>query len=87
MHVKPGPILADVKHSILATRLEIAVVGADPAGVVPKRAALRWVAIDRLETVAVSGATTKIARAVFAQRRSQALRSSASSGSSGRPNA
>jgi A/G-specific adenine glycosylase len=84
LRVKSGAMLAAAKHSILATRLELAVIEGTLTGNVPRSATLRWIAPDRLDTVAVSGATTKIARAVFAQRRSQDLRSAASSGSTGR---
>jgi len=84
LRVKAGTLVAAAKHSILATRLELAVIGAAVAGHVPRSAGLRWIAPHLLDTVAVSGATTKLARAVSAQRRSHDLRASASSGSSGR---
>ena len=47
----------------------------------------RWVRVDELRDVAVSGATTKIARAVAAQSRSHVRRSSPASGSRGRKSA
>jgi A/G-specific adenine glycosylase len=79
--VRTGALLASAKHSILA--LEGAL-----AGTAPRRADIRWLALDRLGTAAVSGATTKLARAVIAQRRSQErLASSTSSGSRGRAKA
>jgi A/G-specific adenine glycosylase len=77
-------VLLRTKHAILATRLAIDVVEAAAVASVPRRAALRWVALDRLGEVAISGATAKIARAVCAQRRSHDLLTSASSGSRGR---
>jgi adenine-specific DNA glycosylase len=80
-------VLLRAKHAILQTRLVLDVVEVAPASSVPKRAALRWVALDRLGEVAISGATTKIARAVCAQKRSHDLLTSASSGSSGREKA
>jgi len=80
-------VLLRAKHAILATRLVLDVVEAAPVSSLPRRAALRWVALDRLGEVAISGATTKIARAVCAQRRSHDFLTSASSGSSGRPKA
>lgn len=84
LRVRPGPVLLRAKHAILATRLTIDVVEAASAASVPHSSALRWVAIDRLGEAAISGATTKIVRAVDAQRRSHDLLTSASSGSRGR---
>src|SRR5882672_4290591 len=84
LRLHAGRILLRARHAILATRLAIDVVEAAPVANVPRRAALRWVALDRLGEVAISGATTKIARAVDAHRRSHDLLTSASSGSSGR---
>jgi A/G-specific adenine glycosylase len=87
LRLRARGVLLRAKHAILATRLVIDVVEAAPAARVSRRAALRWVAIDRLGETAISGATTKIARAVCAQRRSHDLLTSASSGSRGRLNA
>jgi A/G-specific adenine glycosylase len=81
LRVRGGRVLLQAKHAILATRLVIEVVEAAPVAAVPKRAALRWVALDHLDEAAISGATNKIARAVNAQRRSHDLLTSASSGS------
>jgi A/G-specific adenine glycosylase len=68
VRVRAGRILARAKHAILSTRLEIAIVEAAPSAAVPRRAALRWVALSRLDHAAISGATKKIARDVIAQR-------------------
>jgi len=87
LRVRPGRALLRAKHAILSMRLSIDVIDAAPLAAVPRRAALRWIALDRLDEVAISGATTKIARAVAAQRRSHDLLTSASSGSRGRVNA
>jgi A/G-specific adenine glycosylase len=87
LRLRARRVLLRAKHAILATRLAIDVIEAAPAAAVPRRAALRWVAIDRLGAAAISGATTKIVRAVEAQRRSHDLLMSASSGSRGRLNA
>jgi len=84
LRLHAGSLLLTAKHAILQTRLAIDVVEAAPLATVPRRAALRWVAPDRLDEVAISGATTKIARAVCAQRRSHEFRTPASSGSRGR---
>ena len=84
LRLHAGGVLLTAKHAILQTRLAIDVVKAAPLASVPRRAALRWVAPDRLDEVAISGATTKIARAVCAQRRSHEFLTSASSGSRGR---
>ena len=84
LRLRASRVLLRAKHAILATRLSLDVVEAAPIASVPRRAALRWVALDRLGEVAISGATTKIARAVCAQRRSHDLLTSASSESSGR---
>jgi A/G-specific adenine glycosylase len=84
LRVRTGRALLRAKHAILSMRLAIDVVEAAPVASMPRRAALRWVALDRLDDVAISGATTKIARAVAAQRRSHDLLTSASSGSRGR---
>ncbi len=83
-----GIVVARAKHAILTTRLAIDVVRARPLAAVPRRAALRWIELDRLDEVAISSATRKIASAVLAQRRSQdggdaRVSSSGSSGSSG----
>ena len=77
-------VLWRAKHAILARRLVIDVVDATPLSAIPRRAALRWVALERLGEIAISGATKKIARAVCDQRRSHDLLTSASSGSRGR---
>jgi A/G-specific adenine glycosylase len=82
--VRAGRVLLGAKHAILATRLTIDVVETAPVTTIPRRAALRWVALDRLDEVAISGATAKIARAVLSQRRSHDLLTSESSGSRGR---
>lgn len=78
-----GQVLLRARHSILSNRLVIDVIEATAATACPRRAALRWVSLDRLDEVAISGATKKIARAIAAQKRSHDLRSSASSTSSG----
>lgn len=83
LRLRTGPVLLRARHSILASRLVIEVVEATEASTRPKSAALRWVALGRLDEVAISGATKKIARAVAVQKRSHDLRSSASSASSG----
>lgn len=82
LHLRAGPMLLRARHSILASRLVIDVVEATAVSACPRRAALRWVAFDRLGEVAISGATKKIARDVVAQKRSHDLRSSTSSTSS-----
>ena len=87
LNLHAGRVLLRAKHAILANRLVIDVVEAAPVAACPRRAALRWVALDRVGEVAISGATKKIARAVLAQRRSKELLTSASSGSRGRVNA
>ena len=84
LRVRAGRVIFRAKHSILSSRLVINVVEAAPVAACPKRAALRWVELRGLDEVAISGATSKIARAVVAQRRSHDLLSSASSGSRGR---
>ena len=75
LHVRTGSIRVRAKHAILASRLAIEVVDAAPLEAVPRRAALRWVAPDRLGEVAISGATAKIARAMRACGRGRAARS------------
>jgi A/G-specific adenine glycosylase len=87
LRLRASHVLLRAKHAILATRLAIDVVEAAAVAAFPRSAALRWVAPDRLDEVAISGATKKIARAVLAQRRSQDLLTSVSSGSRGRLNA
>jgi 8-oxo-dGTP pyrophosphatase MutT (NUDIX family) len=82
--VRPGRALLQAKHAILATRLVIEVIETTPVTAAPRRTSLRWVSLSKLGEVAISGATKKIARAVAAQRRSHDVRTSASSGSSGR---
>lgn len=67
VRVRSRGVLLKSRHSILATRLTIDVVDTAPRLPVPRRAALRWVALDRLGDVAISGATAKIVRAVLAQ--------------------
>jgi A/G-specific adenine glycosylase len=84
LRVHAGGVLLHTKHAILASRLAIDVIEAVPLGGLSRRAALRWVPLDRLDDVAISGATAKIARAVVAQRRSHDLLTSSSSGSRGR---
>jgi A/G-specific adenine glycosylase len=66
--LRAGRVVAHAKHAILATRLSIDVVEATPKGPLPRLAALRWAALARLDEVAISGATKKIARAVLARR-------------------
>jgi A/G-specific adenine glycosylase len=68
VRLRPGRVVLRAKHSILATRLAIEVVEAAPTKAFPRRAALRWVALARLDETAISGATKKIAQAVLAQR-------------------
>jgi 8-oxo-dGTP pyrophosphatase MutT (NUDIX family) len=75
-----GTVTARVKHAILDTRLEIAIVNA-PVATVSRRAALRWITISALADTATSSATIKAARAVAAQNRSQDSRDAASSSS------
>ena len=75
-----GTVTARVKHAILDTRLEIAVVRV-PAVAVSRRVSLRWVAIDALADTATSSATIKAARAIAAQKRSQDSLDAASSSS------
>jgi len=84
LRVKPRAVVAATKHSILNARLAIAVVEAKPTGAAGRSADLRWVAPGGFGRIAVSGATNKVARAVFSQSRSQDVRSPASSGSRGR---
>ncbi len=87
--ISTGANVASARHSILASRLEIQVVAANPRGPFPRRASHRWVAIDEIGGVPVSGATAKIARAIAAsaQKRSQVRRSSGSSRPIGREKA
>jgi len=87
LQARVGAAVVKARHSILTTRLAIDVFTATPLGTPPKRAELRWVRVDELRDVAVSGATTKIARAVAAQSRSHVRRSSPASGSRGRKSA
>lgn len=87
LRLRPGGVLITASHAILATRLAIQVVGAVPLSAVPRSAALRWVALDRLGEIPISGATVKIARAMHSQKRSHDLLESVSSGSSGRAKA
>lgn len=84
LRLETGRVLLRTKHAILATRLVIDVVEVAPVAACPRRAALRWVALAGLDEVAISGATTKIARAVLGQKRSQDVLTSVSSGSRGR---
>jgi A/G-specific adenine glycosylase len=86
LRIRVGAAVARAKHSILTTRLAIDVFTAAPIGTPPKHPDLHWVCVDELGAVAVSSATTKIARAVAAQSRSHDRRSS-SSGSRGRKSA
>ena len=65
--VQSRQTLLKAKHSILAMRLRIDVIDAAPRSAIPRRVALRWVELDRLGEVAISGATAKIARAVRAR--------------------
>jgi A/G-specific adenine glycosylase len=88
LRIRPGTVVAKTKHSILTTRLAIEVVTGAPVGTPSKRQEFRWVPVNELSSVAVSGATIKIARAVAAQKRSQVRRSSpVSSDGSGRKKA
>jgi A/G-specific adenine glycosylase len=87
LRLRVGGVLLRAKHSILASRLVIDVVEATPVGAFPRRTALRWVELDKLDGVAISGATKKIARAALAQRRSHDSLASVSSGSRGRAKA
>jgi hypothetical protein len=86
VRVKRGPVVARVAHAILDTRLAIDVV-TFTVDASPRSPALRWVAPSAIGGIATSGATTKIVRAVLAQKRSHAARGSSSSGSSGRAKA
>jgi len=82
-----GVVVAHVTHAILDTRLTIHVLEGTPVGR-PRSAWLRWAEVAALGDVATSSATTKIAAAVAAQKRSQLSRGTgSSSGSSGRANA
>jgi len=84
LRLRTGRALTRAKHSILSYRLEIEVVKADVVPPSAGRPELRWVALERLGEVAISGATKKIAAAVASQKRSHDLRPTASSGSKGR---
>lgn len=84
LRLRAGRVVFKLKHSILDTRLAIEVVEATPRTAIPRRAAFRFVAVDDLGTIPISGATAKIARALRAQNRSHDLAASASSGSRGR---
>jgi A/G-specific adenine glycosylase len=87
LRLREGDVILRAKHAILASRLVIDVVEAFAVAAGRRHAALRWVALSRLDEVAISGATKKIARAVVAQSRSQEVPASVSSGSRGRAKA
>lgn len=82
LNVRCAGEIARVKHAILDTRLSLTVVRATltAAG---GRKGLRWQPLARLDDVPTSSATTKIARAVSAQKRSQDSRGTGASSSSG----
>ena len=84
LRLRAGRVVFKLKHSILDTRLAIEVVEAIPRAPIARRAAFRWIALDDIGTIPISGATAKIARAVRAQKASHDLAASASSGSRGR---
>jgi A/G-specific adenine glycosylase len=65
--VRGRKTLLKTKHSIMAMRLDIDVIDAAPRTSIPRRAALRWVPLDLLGEVPISGATKKIARALYAR--------------------
>jgi A/G-specific adenine glycosylase len=71
LRLRDRGVLVKAKHSILATRLTIEVVNAVPTFPVPRRVSLRWVSLDRLSEVPISGATSKIARVVAARESSE----------------
>jgi A/G-specific adenine glycosylase len=82
--LSPGPsrVAAELQHTILARRLDIVVVAFETASPT-RRAEHLWVSPARLDAVAISGATMKVARALgTSQNLSQASRSRSASGSS-----
>ncbi len=78
VRARASQIVLRARHSILRNRLVIDVVAIDLVGGVPGWGRSRWVALNRLEAAAISGATAKIAR-LLAGRHSR--------GSRGRENA
>jgi A/G-specific adenine glycosylase len=83
LRLRAGRVLLEIKHSILETRLAIEVVEASPRAEIPRRAAFRFIAVEDIGTIPISGATAKIVRALGVQNRSHDLALSASSASSG----
>jgi len=81
--VAAGEIVGRATHGILQRRLKLEVLtGSLRAGAVAGRDALRWVRLDELDEVAVSGATIKAVALAQSQRASARAGRSATSSSS-----